>query len=141
MFPITNDEDENFLTPGHFLIGRPLVSAPEPIFDENITPRCRWNRLRDMIQSFWRLWSQQILHQEMQRKKWQKATSNIRVGQVVLVPDNKSSPGTWPLGVVQSLITGSQNTVRTVQVRLSNRNVVLRAVNRLVIIPVEATKD
>ena len=51
------------LTPGHFLIGRPLNSLPEPIQpDSNISLRKRWNLCQHLSNELWRRWSQEYLH-------------------------------------------------------------------------------
>lgn len=137
LFPITVDSDDVYLSPSHFLVSGPLVAAPEPLVEErSLSIRCRWTRLRDIVQCFWKQWLQQVINKESQRSKWRKATPSITVGQLVLVPDAKCSPSAWPLGIVEAVLTGSQNAVRTVQIRLATKDVIIRSVNKLVIVPV-----
>ncbi|XP_043467015.1 uncharacterized protein LOC122501539 [Leptopilina heterotoma] len=51
---LTEDaEDFNALTPGHFLIGGPLTTIPEPNLENIMTARLsRWQLLRQMLDSF-----------------------------------------------------------------------------------------
>lgn len=136
LFPINPDNDTVYLTAGHFLIGGPLVSAPEAIVDEgNLSLRCRWTRVRDIVQQFWRIWSSETINYNMQRRKWQKATDSLKIGQVVLIPDMKCSPSTWPLGVIVKVNQGSKEAVRSVEIRISNGEIIWRSANKLVLVP------
>ncbi|XP_043478306.1 uncharacterized protein LOC122508811 [Leptopilina heterotoma] len=53
--PLTeNPDDLSVLTPGHFLIGEPLTSIPEPSLLEVPTSRLtRWKLLQQQAQFFW----------------------------------------------------------------------------------------
>jgi Family of unknown function (DUF5641) len=64
LVPASDDpNDLAALTPGHFLIGRPLVAVAEPNFVVVNTGRLRrWQVLQKMTQHFWRRWSEQYLH-------------------------------------------------------------------------------
>lgn len=61
--PLSCDpNDLEALTPGHFLIGRPLLSMPEENFTDVSTNRLRrWKLIRQALQSFWRRWSHEYL--------------------------------------------------------------------------------
>lgn len=54
--PLSADpEHYSYLTPGHFLIGRALVSYPEPNLQERPENRLsRWQRIEQMRQQFWK---------------------------------------------------------------------------------------
>ena len=58
-----NPNDFSCLTPGHFLIGEPLTSIPEPDLTELKTNRLtRWKMIQQMTQRFWKTWSTEYLH-------------------------------------------------------------------------------
>ncbi|XP_039285255.1 uncharacterized protein LOC120351528 [Nilaparvata lugens] len=55
------NETSPLLTPGHFLIGRPLLQAVEIPLDTTTPVRQRWTHLRRIVQTFWNLWSTEYL--------------------------------------------------------------------------------
>lgn len=86
------------LTPGHFLVGTPLMSFPEPSEEIDLTTplRCRWQMLTRMRNSFWFRWRSEVLHHLQQRSRWLKQRANLAVGDVVLIKDELTPPGRWP---------------------------------------------
>ena len=62
--------------------------------------------------------------------RWIKNRRNFKPGDVVLVADDTLPRGQWPLGVIQSVRTGHDGLVRTVEVRTQN-SVKRRPVTRL----------
>lgn len=58
------------LTPGHFLVGRPLTSLPQPNFEEHsINPHSRYWRVEQLHQYFWTRWSKEFVAELQQRIK------------------------------------------------------------------------
>jgi len=50
--------DPSYLSPGHFLIGAPLTSLPEPDFTSTtINSLSRWQRVQRFNQQLWKRWS------------------------------------------------------------------------------------
>lgn len=50
------------LTPGHFIIGRPLTSLPDPESShQDISLIKRWHLVQAMVRHFWRRWSTEYL--------------------------------------------------------------------------------
>jgi len=80
--PRTDDpSDCATLTPGHFLIGAPLNSLPEPSVRHVSESRLsRWERTRSMIEHFWRRWSTEYLQRFQITSKWLYPNSNLRSG-------------------------------------------------------------
>ncbi|XP_011157569.1 uncharacterized protein LOC105194384 [Solenopsis invicta] len=68
---MTSDpEDFATLTPGHFLIGAPLLTVPEAlVIDLNENRLSRYQRVRAMLEHFWIAWSRDYLHTLQQRSK------------------------------------------------------------------------
>jgi hypothetical protein len=55
-------EDLSVLTPGHFLIGRPLTAVPEPdLRDIKQNRLSRWEQVQQISQHFWKRWSTEYL--------------------------------------------------------------------------------
>lgn len=85
--PMSSDpSDINVLTPGHFLIGCPLMLPPEP--DNSTVPKNRLRRFKLMqaqFQIFWKRWLSEYLPQCQRNGKWLKRTRNAVVGDIAIL--------------------------------------------------------
>jgi len=99
-------DDVAAITPGHFLIGRPLNALAEPNYtDVQSNYLDRWETVRQMSQHFWNKWSAEYLTNLQQRtKKAERAT--IAPGQLVLVKEDNLPTLQWLLGRVTKVTTG-----------------------------------
>lgn len=114
------DDPESFeaLTPGHFLIGRPLISVPEPsLLDVNDNRLSRWQRVQAMSEHVWRAWARDYLHTLHQRTKWQSVKSNLKVNDLVLLKNNLLPPAKWELARIVATHPGNDGLVRVVTLR------------------------
>ena len=69
MSPDPNDLQP--LTPGHFLIGGPLMSFPQmDLTDINSNRLSSWQHAQKLRQHFWKRWQKEYLHQLTVRSKW-----------------------------------------------------------------------
>uniref|UniRef100_A0A8D9DS55 Integrase catalytic domain-containing protein n=2 Tax=Cacopsylla melanoneura TaxID=428564 RepID=A0A8D9DS55_9HEMI len=124
----------DFLTPGHFLIGAPLLSTPEEDVSQIPMNRLsRWKLVQQQLQSFWKLWHRDYLHALIKRPKWDRITSNVKLNDVVFLRNQSSSPLDWPLGRVVDVFPGPDGVVRVVQIRTA-KSVLTRPVNKLLIV-------
>lgn len=95
----TDPQDLECLTPGHFLIGQPLLAVPpRSTSDEKQNLRDRWKLLDQCHQAFWRRWSAEYLTTLQERPKWTRNVPNIRVNDMVVIIENNSAPLLWRLG-------------------------------------------
>lgn len=123
------------LTPGHFLIGRPLTAIPAPALMEcNANRLDRFHRLEQMRQHFWKRWSSEYVSELQQRTKWKTRCKDLQVDDLVLLKDDAAPPLCWRLGRVNRLFPGSDGVPRVADVTTS-RGVVRRALNRLCLLP------
>ncbi|XP_044313395.1 uncharacterized protein LOC123037341 [Drosophila rhopaloa] len=77
-FCYTPDTETNYLSPAHFLIGRPLTTVPDPDLSHIPVGRLGyWQSIQSMLQGFWRKWHQEYLTTLQQRPKWTTSTPNI----------------------------------------------------------------
>ncbi|UYV62920.1 hypothetical protein LAZ67_2002452 [Cordylochernes scorpioides] len=69
--PLSSDSDDfNPLTPGHFLIGRPLTALPESYDDDvPINYLDRWSLNKKLKDVFWKRWNREYLNNLQQRLK------------------------------------------------------------------------
>ena len=139
LIPMSDDsEDLSVLTPAHFLIGRPLLSLPEQGHQyENPGTLQRWQLLNQLRESFWLRWRRDYLQSLQTRGKWNKEKANLVVGDLVLISSEQTAPTHWPLGRVTQTFPGSDNLVRTVQVRTSDSSF-RRPIHKLILLPGES---
>ena len=105
------------LTPGDFLIGRPLNCRPDPPLPEAPENRLRyWQRLQKMLEHFWRRWQSEYLQTLQTRNKWTRAEPNVQRGDIVLIRGENLPPSVWRMGRVIDVHPGSDGLVRTVTI-------------------------
>jgi hypothetical protein len=106
------------LTPGHFLIGQPLVALPDPSFEgKSVTVLRRWQLCQSLVQRFWNRWSSEYLTLLNRHNKWRKPTRNLSAGDIVLLKEDTMVPMKWPLGRVTQVHPGKDRLVRVATVR------------------------
>lgn len=138
MIPASNDpHDLECLSPGHFLIGQPLLAVPprsNP--DTKLSLTHRWKLLEQCHQAFWKRWSSEYLTTLQERSKWVTAIPNIKVDDMVVVIDNQSPPLAWRLVRIVELFPGPDGTVRVARV-LTNQGPITRPVVKLIALPTQ----
>lgn len=78
--------------------GRPHLATPEPSLLEVGTNRLkRWKQVQQMQQDFWKRWSYEYLRELQVRHKWFQRKDNLKVGNLVLLRDERAPPTHWPL--------------------------------------------
>ncbi|XP_065371866.1 uncharacterized protein LOC135963802 [Calliphora vicina] len=127
--------DCNALTPAHFLIGEPTLCVPEEdLLDVNIDRLNRWKTVEKLKQNFWRRWSNEWLCRLQARPKWLKITQNPKIGDLVVVFDERGAPGEWPLARIQDIHPGKDGCVRVVTL-FSNRKMFKRPISKIALLP------
>ncbi|XP_055522534.1 uncharacterized protein LOC129716721 [Wyeomyia smithii] len=123
------------LTPGHFLVGEPLIALPEPDL-VNVTTKhlSRYQEMQRSVQDLWRRWQLDYISQLQQRTKWKRTHSNVRTGQLVLVKQS-TPPLQWPLGRIFETITGKDGRVRVVVVKTAQGQY-KRGITEIAILPI-----
>ncbi|XP_050055781.1 LOW QUALITY PROTEIN: uncharacterized protein LOC126549715 [Aphis gossypii] len=136
--PISTDpNDYRALTPGHFLIGHPMVEIPELDVTHVLQNRLtRWELLRQMYQSFWKRWSTEYLSSLQRRKKWDENQPNLKIDDLVLVNMPNQPPIQWRLGRIQQIHPGVDGVVRVATVR-TEHGTLTRPIVKLAILPVD----
>ncbi|XP_048483598.1 uncharacterized protein LOC125489949 [Plutella xylostella] len=123
------------LTPGHFLIGRPLTASPSPcLLEANPNRLDRFQRLEQYRQHFWKRWSSEYVAELQQRTKWKTRATDLLLDDLVLIKEDAAPPLCWRLGRVDKLYPGSDGVPRVADVRTTH-GTVRRALNRLCILP------
>lgn len=137
--PLSNDpSDLSPLTPGHFLVGEPLVALPEPdVRDVKVNRLNRFERLNQVVQHFWDRWHRECLSNLNTRSKWQcQVNPNIKIDDLVVLREENLPPLKWALGRVVSVFPGSDNIVRVVSVK-TEKGIVKRAASKVCVLPLD----
>ncbi|KAF0754054.1 Uncharacterized protein FWK35_00018225 [Aphis craccivora] len=128
--PLSSDPGElESLTPGHFLVGQPLLCVPEPnVLDTPDRLTSRWKLLHQCHQAFWKRWSSEYLNNLQLRSKWTSIDTPLKVGDLVLIKDNLTTPLGWRLGRIIELLPGRDEVVRVVKLMTRQESVLTRCV-------------
>ncbi|EDX15665.1 GD11927 [Drosophila simulans] len=101
------------LTPGHFLVGGPLMSTVEPeIKGETKSILNRWQHLKALHQQFRVRWKEEYLKELHKRSKWQAPSKNLRIDDMVVIKDDNLPSNEWRLGRIESVFPGADGNVR-----------------------------
>jgi len=85
-YQTSHPDDETPLTPNHFLHGQVGGEfAPESVDTTDFSLKKRWRRVQELVRHFWQRWI----------KEWLPSTSNLKIGDVVMVmsPDQHVGNG------------------------------------------------
>jgi len=128
------------LTPGHFLVGGPLLSIVEPeVKGESKSILHRWQQLKCFHQQLRAQWKDEYFKELHKRNKWQFPTENIRVGDMVVIKDDNLPSKEWRCGRIDSVFPGADGNIRVVDIRTAC-GFVKRPVTKMVLLPGETSK-
>jgi len=137
----TDPNDLTALTPGHFLIGGPMTSMPEPCLkhlkDGHLS---RWQLVQRMTQHFWTRWSNEFVSRMQQRPKWQQQIKNIQLNSLVIIKDERLPPLKWKLGRVIALHPGADGLVRVVTLKTADGEI-QRPIVKICLLPIDSDNE
>ncbi|GFW38480.1 integrase catalytic domain-containing protein [Trichonephila clavipes] len=109
LVPLSDNINENeVLTPGHFIIGRPISAIPEPaILNISDNRLSMWQYTTKCVQTIWKRWKNDYLNHLQQRNKWQFEKNNVAVGCLVLLKENDLPPCKWEMARILEVIYGT----------------------------------
>lgn len=134
---LSNSPDDLLpLTPGHFLIGRPITSIAEYNYlNINENRLNKFQRLQKIKQHFWQRWSKEYIGELQTRAKWkQRAEELVQTGVLVLVKDDNLPPLKWKLGRIIEIFPGQDGIVRVAAVK-TDTSIIKRAISKLCVLP------
>ncbi len=118
ILPPNDDDGIEILTPGHFLIGRPLSAVPDhDQSHQNLSVLCRWYLCENLVRHFWERWRQEYLVTLQKYSKWKQANENFRVGDIVVLKDGNIFPTQWPIAKIVDTNAGADGIVRVVMLK------------------------
>ena len=122
LVPLPSDDDGvEVLTPGHFLIGRPIESLPDGALSyRSMSLLQRWHLCQSIVQHFWIRWSNEYLATLRRFAKWNQPSKNVHEGDVVILQEKGLVPARWPLARVTKVYHGKDGLVRVVSVKTNS---------------------
>lgn len=135
--PITKTSDDpndcSALTPNHLLRLKCDANLPWGDFHESDQYRKRWRQVQHLADVFWKKWLKQYLPDLQQRQKWHKVLPNLKSGDLVLMMDEQSPRGAWPMALVTDVNIGRDGLVRSARVK-TRTSTFVRPVTKLVLL-------
>ncbi|XP_073960633.1 uncharacterized protein [Choristoneura fumiferana] len=130
-------EDEEALTPNHFLLGGPSkVPLPGTFTKVDEMGRSHWRASQRLADLFWQRWVREVLPTLSNRREPRGRGEAIKEGDVVIIVDPNLPRNVWPKGRVERVYPGADGVVRVVDVRTRN-GLMRRPTKRLIILPIE----
>lgn len=131
----TDPNDTQMLTPGHFLIGAPLLSPPdENLLETKANWLNRWQLVQRLSQSFWKQFKDEYLNTLQRKAKWASKESEPMMGDVVLIKDENTPSCNWPMAKIVDVHPGDDNLVRVVSVKFRD-NIFKRPITKIAPLP------
>ena len=115
---VRSDNDDDPLTPNHFLVGRAFPYIPACVFNENPSLKMKnWTQIRQRLKATWKSLVREYLTALNARRKWTNPESKLEVNDVVWVLEEWIPRGVRPLGRVTRTFTGPDQTSESCEVK------------------------
>ncbi|XP_075150623.1 uncharacterized protein LOC142224721 [Haematobia irritans] len=115
-----NPQELDALTPGHFLIGAPLLAPAEPVITEQpLSLVNRFRKVQALAQQFCVRWKEEYLKNLHMRYKWKFPQRDVMVNDLVVIRHEQLPPTSWKLGRVVSVHPGVDGHIRVQFCRLT----------------------
>ncbi|XP_068697160.1 uncharacterized protein [Montipora foliosa] len=93
---------------------------PCGVFSDNeISSKKRWKQAQVVVDQVWSRWLKEYLPALIERKKWNLPSHNLSVGDLVLVADEKTQRGDWPLAHVTRIFPWKDDTIQVCSTKYS----------------------
>ena len=115
----SNHEDDNPLTPNHFLLGRPFCNVPGAVFNETLTLKSSaWTQVKQRPQQIWKRLLTEFVPSLNKRPMWTSREAALEVDDVVwgfLRSLHQEESGRWDES--HRLFFGPDNIARSCEVK------------------------
>ncbi len=117
--PIESTEAE-VLTPNHFIFGTSNGhKAPGEFPSEEKSLTKMWRRSQELANKFWKRWVKEYLPSLICRSKWYPKAKPVKVGDTVILMDERNARNVYPRGTVLEVIPDRNGQVRQATVRIA----------------------
>ena len=129
------------LTPAHLSIGHRVDVLPSFLLDQthdvdNCSPPKQ--QIQIIMLHFGNRWTKEYVTTLQERSKWRRETSNLKVGDLDSITDDKSAPLQWPIGRMHFVYSGADSAVRVVKVKTPT-GIHNRPVQKLIKLPFDTS--
>ena len=116
--PVDPTDDDDVLTPYHFLIGRLTPCYPLEVFKQReISLWKRWRCAQALADAFWRRWVREYLPTLSLHTKWNEPQRDIEEGDLVIIADEQHLRNLWLKGVVTTIFKSPDGALRSAVVK------------------------
>lgn len=136
--PLSDDPRElDVLTPGHFLIGQPLLALPDVDHYEMPSNRLKgYEQLQQLVQHHWRRWRNEYLSEIHNVSQRVPRGERMRIGQMVILKEHEKITNEWYLGRIVDVHPGKDGVVRVVSLKTA-KGVYKRPTSKICLLPFE----
>ena len=105
------------LTPNALLMGRSLAAAPDDtLLGDRLQKSERYKLIQQVTAEFWSRWATEVIPQSILRQKWHQSGRDLKKGDLVLIHDSSPFKGKYVMGVVEDVVIGKDERVRSCSV-------------------------
>ena len=117
---------------GFHFVGRPLEALPDPVSSHrSLSLLKRWHLCQALVRHFWQRWTTEYLTSLQKINKWRSPSTQLSVGDVVILREDGIAPAQWPLARVVQVHPGQDGVVRVVKVKTGSGGTYTRPVVKL----------
>ena len=122
------------LTPNHILRlnGSDALALPGK-FCARDRYRSRWRFVQHLSDQFWSRWLKEYIPELQRRAKWLEPKRNLKVGDLVLLVDESTPRGLWPMGRIMNVKESGDFKVRSAEVK-TRTTVLKRPITKIVLL-------
>ena len=111
-------DNEEPITPNHFLVQRPYNSMPPGDFSSTMPASFKSRKnVQQLINHVWRRLVKEHLLTLAKGSKWSGQTDSLKVNDLVWILKDLTPRGIWPLGRIVETSSGKDRSVRVVKVK------------------------
>ncbi|XP_049286210.1 uncharacterized protein LOC125765292 [Anopheles funestus] len=136
--PLSDDPEElDVLTPGHFLIGQPILALPD--VDRCEVPSNRltgYEQLQQLVQHHWRRWRIEYLSELHNKSQHVPRVERLKIGQMVILKEQDKLCNEWYLGRIVGVHPGKDDVVRVVSIK-TVKGIYKRPSSKICLLPFE----
>jgi len=113
----STNPDDIVLTPGHFLVGRPILAPPtQSASHAKVSTLRRWQLVQRLSQDIWNEWKTNYLQTLHTRHKWTGGHHDFNIGDIVFLQDESFTYRRWPMARISTVFPGDDGIIRAVEV-------------------------